>query len=150
MTGWRVWPAGPDDEAILIGLEVQSFGARSWGAKSTSESFMAAGICVLMAGKDRSSAAGFAMWRDLGAEAELLTIGVAPGARRAGLARALLRGMLDMAAKGGAARMVLEVDAANAAARGLYAQAGFEQISVRRAYYRDGADGLVMQKMLSA
>jgi len=150
MTGWKVWPAGPRDGAALIRIEAQSFGPRSWGEKSILESFDAPGIFVLMAGKTIKAPAGFAIWRFLGVEAELLTLGVALQLRRSGLARALLREIIDTAAKKGAARLFLDVDAANTAARGLYAQAGFEQTSVRHAYYRDGADAIVMQKMLSA
>ena len=91
---------------------------------------------------------GFALARVLAQEAELLTLAVAPGARRRGLGRALLEGCLAQAARRGAGAMFLEVAADNAAARALYARAGFAETGLRRGYY-DGTDALVLRRDLS-
>lgn len=48
----------------------------------------------------------------------------------------------------GAARIFLEVSVENAAARRLYARAGYTQIGRRKAYYADGTDALVLEKWL--
>ncbi len=153
MTRWRVWQAQRNEEAALIHLEAQSFGERSWGEKSLRESFSTPGVVILLAGScvtgsSSDSPAGFALWRDLGGEAELLTLGVAPDHLRAGLGQTLLTGVVDGARLAKAERLFLEVDNGNKAARRLYASAGFVLAGVRRAYYRDGADALVMQLLL--
>ena len=42
----------------------------------------------------------------------------------------------------------LEVATSNVAARGLYGRAGFEAVGLRRRYYADGTDALVLRRTL--
>lgn len=148
MSEWKVWIAGPEEEDALVRLEAAAFGARSWGEKNVRGGFSASRVVVLMAGRDRETPAGFALWRDLGDEAEVLAIGVAPESRGKGAAQALMKALLEGAKAAGATRVFLEVDAGNEAALALYRATGFEKTGLRRAYYRDGADALVMQLLL--
>jgi [ribosomal protein S18]-alanine N-acetyltransferase len=71
-----------------------------------------------------------------GADAEIMTVAVAPRAQGRGVGRALLDTLRQTAAERGAGRLVLEVRADNAAARALYAATGFDQIATRAGYYR--------------
>jgi ribosomal-protein-alanine N-acetyltransferase len=80
--------------------------------------------------------AGYAYARVAVDEAELLAIGVVPSARRRGIGRALLAGVAAQARRRGARRLFLEVAAPNAAARRLYADAGFVEVGRRPDYYR--------------
>ncbi len=148
MTRWLTWPAGVGDEAALIRLEAESFGARSWGENSLDASFQTPGVAVLFAGASKTSPVGFAIWRDLTSEAELLSIGVLPNVRKRALGAALLGAVRAAARKAGAKKLFLEVDAGNTAALALYQRNGFVEIGRRRAYYRDGADALAMQVQL--
>lgn len=93
-------------------------------------------------------AGGFVLARVAADEAEIITLAVAPEARRRGIARALLQQAMTRAATAGAATMVLEVAAANLAAAALYAGAGFVQAGHRPRYYPDGADALIMRAPL--
>jgi len=91
---------------------------------------------------------GFILIRTVADEAEILTLAVRPSARRSGLGAHLVeQGALQATARG-ATRLFLEVAEDNAAARGLYARAGFTQAGLRRRYYArsDGAavDALVL------
>lgn len=101
-----------------------------------------------------SAPAGFALGRVAADEAELLTIAVAPEARRQGHGQRLMAAFLTLAAARGAASAFLEVAADNAAAIALYHAAGFAAVGRRRGYYRlaDGSavDALVMAKSLAA
>jgi ribosomal-protein-alanine N-acetyltransferase len=45
--------------------------------------------------------------------------------------------------------VLLEVRADNPRAQALYVRFGFEQIHVRRRYYRDGTDALIMRLTLT-
>ena len=81
---------------------------------------------------------GFALARDLGNEGEILSLGVLPDCRRLGIGRALLRAVIDEAASRELPSIVLEVADDNAAARGLYARAGFVAVGRRPRYYRRG------------
>lgn len=90
---------------------------------------------------------GWAGVRVLADEAEILTVGVVPTARRQGLARQLVAALLDAARAGGAAQIYLEVRVDNAAARALYLTEGFAEIGVRRGYYDHGRiDAVVMSR----
>lgn len=93
-------------------------------------------------------AGGLVLARVAADESEVLTLGVAPFARRAGLGRALLRRAMAEAARRGAVSMVLEVADANVAARTLYAAAGFVAVGGRRGYYPGGGDALVLRAPL--
>lgn len=79
---------------------------------------------------------GFLLGRVIGPEAEILTLAVAPEARRQGLARGLVA---DFAAAHEAARILLEVAADNTPARALYAACGFHPVGRRPGYYRTPA-----------
>jgi ribosomal-protein-alanine N-acetyltransferase len=92
---------------------------------------------------------GFAVVRTAADEAEILTLAVTAAARRRGLARALLAASVEAVRKDGARRLFLEVAARNAAARGLYASAGFAEIARRPRYYGDGDDALVLSRTLA-
>ncbi len=97
-----------------------------------------------------TEAEGLALARVAADEAELLTIGVLPQARRRGAGLALLRAASGEAARRGATRLFLEVATANAPARALYARAGLVEVGRRRRYYPDGGDALVLAGPLSA
>lgn len=77
--------------------------------------------------------------------ADLHRIAVLAGARRQGVARALLAELTRSARHEGASRMLLEVADDNQSAMTLYTSLGFVIISRRRRYYPDGADSLVME-----
>lgn len=94
---------------------------------------------------------GFAVGRVAADEAELLTLAVAPEARRQGVGRRLLSAFETEAKARGARTVFLEVAETNAAARCLYAGAGYASAGYRRDYYgpagaRTGA--LVLRKVL--
>ena len=85
--------------------------------------------------------AGFALTRRIADEAELLLLAVAPVVRRRGVGGALLRAVIAEVRGQGCAKLHLEVRAGNEAVR-LYADHGFEQVGVRRGYYKGGSGAL--------
>ena len=91
---------------------------------------------------------GLALARVAADEAEILTLAVHPSAQRRGIGRDLLDRALAEAAGRGAAAMFLEVAESNAAARALYAAAGFAPVGRRQGYYVSGADALVFRRLL--
>lgn len=91
---------------------------------------------------------GFVIARDLGGEAEILTVGVLPGMRRRGLGRSLLGAVVAQAGARRCFSVVLEVAADNAAARRLYEATGFVRVGMRPRYYRRGGgaiDALILR-----
>jgi ribosomal-protein-alanine N-acetyltransferase len=82
-------------------------------------------------------------------EAEILTVGVVPAARRRGIARELIAALLDTARARGARTAYLEVRIDNHPARTLYTSEGFVEVGVRRGYYEAGrTDAVVMSRDL--
>lgn len=95
---------------------------------------------------------GYGVLAALHDEAHLLNLCVRPASRGRGLARQLLRALLNGALMEGMERVVLEVRASNQAARKLYLSEGFQVIGERPGYYPDGTgreDALVMALGLS-
>lgn len=92
---------------------------------------------------------GFVLAWAIAGEAEILTLAVAPVARRRGLGGALVTEAARLAHELGAITMHLEVAADNAAARALYAKLGFVQTGSRPGYYAEvGVNALVMARAL--
>lgn len=90
---------------------------------------------------------GFVVWRVVADEAEIITIGVHPDARRGGIAAAMLVLAENDAKKRGATKMFLEVAESNRPARALYEHNGYVQVGIRPKYY-DGIDAVLMEKNL--
>lgn len=93
-------------------------------------------------------AGGLVLLRVAADEAEVLTLAVAPDMRHRGVGRGLLEAALAGAAAQGAVSLFLEVARSNVAARTLYAAAGFAEAGLRRGYYPDGEDALVLRSDL--
>ena len=142
-------PAGPADAGPIADLELDNLGADAWSA-----TLVAAGVndelptvSYLVAEVD-GRVVGYAA-ACVGADIAVpLGLGVARAHRRAGLATALLEGVLSLARGGGADRVLLEVRVDNAGALAFYAAAGFSEIDRRRRYYRDGATAVVLLRPL--
>lgn len=78
-------------------------------------------------------------------EYEVHTIAVDPAHQGRGIGRRLLADLLDFA---GGDAVYLEVRTDNAAAIGLYQSVGFEQVGLRKRYYRiSGADAYTMRRV---
>lgn len=92
---------------------------------------------------------GLVAGRVVAGEAELLTLAVAPPARRRGLARTLLARFDTEAAARAATTAFLEVAEDNAAARALYAGAGWRPVGRRPGYYGAIA-ALILRKDLAS
>lgn len=82
---------------------------------------------------------GFALYRIVLDDAELLLLAVSPDAQGNGTGRRLLGQFIDEAKKKGASKIHLEVRDGNRAIR-IYEAAGFTAAGRRRNYYR-GSDG---------
>jgi len=146
---WLIRDARRDEAALVAALEDAVFGPASWGRESVIDGVSQLHVRTILASAAVDAApSGFAMWRRVAEEAEILTIGVMENMRRRGAARALLEHIMQQCAECGVERLFLEVEAGNAAAIGLYRSLGFERIGARRRYYRNGADAAVMRLRL--
>jgi [ribosomal protein S18]-alanine N-acetyltransferase len=136
--------AGPQHAVALASIHGAAFwpGA-AWGVDAITLQLGLPGAFGFLDGRG-----GMILGRAAAGEAEILTLAVLPAARRQGLGRALLAAALAEAGARGAGEMFLEVAAGNAAARALYAAAGFTPVGRRPAYYPDGQDALVLRAVI--
>ncbi|HVM37770.1 MAG TPA: GNAT family N-acetyltransferase [Sphingomicrobium sp.] len=93
------------------------------------------GVSLMLARDAEGAALGFALFRTIAAEAELLLLAVDPQHRRRGVGRRLLDGFIERARDAGARRVHLEVRDGNPAVE-MYRSAGFAAAGRRRGYYR--------------
>lgn len=122
----------------LANLHKLCFPHKPWGAADFAD--LKKSGCEIIASQN-----GFIVYRATLDEAEIITIGVHPDARRTGIAAAMLGIAEADLKKQGIKHIFLEVAADNAPARALYEQNGFVQIGVRPKYY-DGVDAIMMRK----
>jgi ribosomal-protein-alanine N-acetyltransferase len=138
-------PASPLHAFALARLHALVFPpAESWSAALFASQLAVPGVFGLLLPE-----AGLVLARAAADEAEIMTLAVIPAARRAGLGAALLRAAEARAAAAGARSMFLEVAPGNAAARALYASAGYAEVGRRPRYYPDGSDALLLARALS-
>ncbi|MEV6288178.1 GNAT family N-acetyltransferase [Kribbella sp. NPDC051770] len=134
-------PANLSDQPAVEALDAACFPKDTWSSSSWSDEFTRSDRRILVA--ERGALAGYVVLLVPPLEDEpvdLLRIAVDPAYRRTGVARELLEATL------GDRTVLLEVAAGNAAAIGLYAGFGFEEISRRRGYYGGGEDAIIMRR----
>lgn len=81
-----------------------------------------------------------------GEPAEILTLFTRAQYRRKGYARELLNTLIQTAEVNSCPSIFLEVRAANAAARQLYAKLKFNEVSRRKAYYKNPTEDAIVLK----
>jgi [ribosomal protein S18]-alanine N-acetyltransferase len=139
MTGAiRIEPAGLAHAHVLTALHAACFDD-SWSVGAMADVLASPGAfaCVaLPADLIDPAPVGFALARIAADEAELLSLGVIPVARRQRTAQALLDDIVRHASQHGAGVLFLEVAETNEAARRLYAANGFAAVGRRPDYYR--------------
>ena len=134
------------DLADVVPLERELFGPTAWSPEVFWSELAQVESRWYAAAEHAGRLVGYAGLMAGGAEADVQTVAVAPGAQRLGVGTALLTALLDEAVRRRAAAVLLEVRADNAPAIALYERHGFERISVRRRYYQPGdVDAWVMR-----
>ncbi|MFT4934868.1 MAG: ribosomal-protein-alanine N-acetyltransferase [Pseudoalteromonas distincta] len=146
----RLNPAGPEAAQTLAALHAQAFD-KPWSAQDIAALIGGAGAYAVMAQDE--APLGMVMSRILFEEAEILTLAVAPEARRRGVGSALVAAAAALARQGGALSLMLEVGEDNPGAIALYEASGFVQVGLRRNYYDRGGrqiDALLMRLDLNS
>jgi ribosomal-protein-alanine N-acetyltransferase len=131
----------------VLRIEDDLFGLEQWTA-GMFRSELEAGHYYLVARDQAGAVAGYGGLAVVPEqEAWVNNLAVRRDAQRRGVGRALLAGLLAEAQRRRVPRVLLEVAADNPAAQRLYAEHGFETVSVRRGYYQpSNTDALVMAR----
>ncbi|MBU6418148.1 MAG: GNAT family N-acetyltransferase [Proteobacteria bacterium] len=135
--------AGPAHAAALSAMHERVFPKAPWNEAAFAALLRQPGVAALI-----HDANGFMLLRTVLDEAEILTIGVLE--KRRGTGAALLREGLRRLRDAGVQVVHLEVATDNAAARALYEAHGFVKSGLRKAYYENGGDALMLRLDLSS
>jgi ribosomal-protein-alanine N-acetyltransferase len=154
-TAWRIEPAGWEHAGVLAALHRDCF-TPGWDRAAFAALLTGPGVAATLVSEARDAAqppVGLLLVRRAADEAEILTLGVVPAARRRGAAEALLSAAIEGLTTSGAATLWLEVAASNTGALALYSGLRFEAVGRRPGYYAkpDGGaeDALVLRRVLA-
>jgi tRNA threonylcarbamoyl adenosine modification protein YeaZ len=137
---------GADAAAVIAPLHAASF-ADGWRVSDIVSMLTMPGTLALIAQAGHEPAA-LLMARAVVDEAEILTIATTPRHRRKGLARHLLHSLDAYLISLAVNTLHLEAASDNAAALALYSSCGFERSGLRKAYYANGADAIMMRRTM--
>lgn len=137
------------DALDLARIHAASF-HRGWGADEF-ERLLADRVTLAHVLLERPAGApvGFVLSHMVPPEGEILSIAIAPSARRKGHAGRLLLHHLGRLAALGVSVSHLEVDATNLPALALYRRLGYVEAGRRKGYYREGdqvTDALILRR----
>jgi ribosomal-protein-alanine N-acetyltransferase len=140
----------PADAGLMAAMHARCFN-RPWDEAAMTQFISAPSVLCLIGAVPPVAAtpAGLLIARRAVDEAELLTLGVVPPCRRAGLGRALLEGAMDDLRASGATQLFLEVDEGNEGALALYRAMGAKPVGHRAGYYESGANAAIFSLALS-
>jgi ribosomal-protein-alanine N-acetyltransferase len=140
----RFRPLTPDDARELSYIELEIF-PLPWSENSLRS-------CLELANVDGEAAiavnqiVGYLFAQYAYDEAHILNLGVHPDFRRKGIAKSLLKRFLDRLHERRTKSCNLEVRLGNRIAQKLYYSQGFAPLFVRKNYYPDGEDALILVK----
>jgi len=134
------------DEVLLIEQDVH---AHPWTRGNFTDALTSDNLCYMY--EDEENIVGYAVLLPVVDEVELLNISIAAKHQRKGLGRKMLGELMKIALGMNLRRMLLEVRISNIPAFGLYNDAGFRKIGLRRDYYvadNGREDAIVMECLL--
>jgi [ribosomal protein S18]-alanine N-acetyltransferase len=138
-----------DDITAVEVLERRLFPVDAWPMQMFFDELAQVDTRRYVVAEARGQIVGYAGLMCIEPIADVQTIAVVPEFEGKGIGSAILTELLDEAQRRGATEVLLEVRADNPRAQALYVRFGFEQIHVRRRYYRDGTDALIMRLTLT-
>jgi ribosomal-protein-alanine N-acetyltransferase len=152
MPGLILRPGEPFDLQRLLALAEDCPGAPRWASRTWQqvlESPQAGVPRIVLIAESLNEFVGFGVLGLAADEAQIESLAVSPSWQRRGIASRLCKDLFGWAHARGARQTSLEVRVSNTAARALYKSLGFEEVAVRRGYYRDPEeDAFVMTRKL--
>jgi len=137
-----------DDLPTIVELEHLIF-PDPWSEDNFRHEITQNQFCLALVAEWQREIVGYVISWLLGDEIRIANIAVSPLYRRLGIGKILLNTILDEGWQHGGRRAFLEVRRSNLAAIALYQKYGFRKVGVRKKYYRNGEDAILMEKQLS-
>ncbi len=135
----------PEHVAQVAELEALCFAA-PWSQRSVA-SELNNPLSLWLVALEGERLAGYVGSQTVLDETDMMNIAVHPDFRRRGLAQELITALIAALRERGSRCLTLEVRTSNAPAKGLYEKMGFQQVGLRKNYYRNPReDGCILRK----
>lgn len=128
---------------ILAKLEKECFQAEAWNREQILAHHNTQNSLLYYQENQTSEPVGYLIYMENSFEIEILRVAVLPNFRKIGIAQHLLDYLGSMA---NGREILLEVKSENSPAISLYEKKGFINFAVRKRYYPDGKDAILMKK----
>ena len=136
--------AGGDDVDRIAEMEKVCFPEEPWSREMVAAEFSGLNPTRYFAAEEDGVIVAYAGIWVIPPEGYITNVAVLPECRRRGIASLVLRQMIGECLAEGVTDITLEVRVSNVPAIALYRSFGFEEAGVRRRYYQDGEDALIM------
>ena len=133
MGEFDVRPMAREDLPAVLEIEQQVY-PFPWAQQIFVGSMEAGTLLVVL--QRQQQVVGYGVLSTAAGESQLLNLALSPHYQGRGLGRALLQWLIEQARQGGADILFLEVRLSNDTAQQLYQSLGFNEIGVRKQYYR--------------
>ena len=122
--------------ASVAAIEKECFGVDAWSEKSVA-SELTNQLSLWLVAVDGERVAGYVGSQTVCGETDMMNVAVTADYRRQGLGEKLVLALVEELKAIGSRCLTLEVRDSNAPARALYEKLGFQQIGLRKNYYRN-------------
>ncbi len=130
----------------LVEIEEQCF--NSGYAEKTFLKELENKIAIYIVAVDGEAVLGYiGLWNICGG-ADIIDVAVGKNFRRRGIGEGLISKMLEVCRKEEIFEVNLEVRASNIAAQNLYQKMGFSEVGLRKLYYENKEDAILMQRRI--
>lgn len=106
-------------------------------------------FCGFVANDSNGSVIGYVGAIYVDTQADIALVAVHPSSRRQGIAQSLINRLIEALFNSGVTEVFLEVRVTNESAKNLYLKLGFKPVGIRKNYYENTEDAIVMKKVLS-
>lgn len=136
----------PEYVAQVAELEKICFGTEAWSEKSVA-SELENELALWLVAEDGGEVLGYVGSQTVMGETDMMNVAVHPNYRKQGIASGLIAGLIGALQKNGSHCLTLEVRASNEPAKSLYKRLDFEEVGIRKNYYRNPKeDALILRK----
>ena len=135
-----------DHVAQVAELEKICFGTEAWSERSVA-SELTNSLSLWLVAEEEGNVWGYVGSQTVMDETDMMNIAVHPEHRKQGIAATLVNNLVDVLKTRGSHSLMLEVRASNDPARKLYDKLGFQQVGLRKNYYRNPKeDACILRK----
>ena len=132
--------------AQVAAIETECFGRDAWSEKSVA-SELENKLALWLVALDGDTVAGYVGSQTVMDETDMMNVAVTAAYRRRGIAEELVKELVEQLKRIGSHSLTLEVRASNEPARKLYDKMGFQQVGLRKNYYRNPKeDACILRK----